>query len=47
LQTRCPKHADTHPKHIVIARLDRTTQYAEASMMNKNIAEHWITRFRG
>jgi hypothetical protein len=31
----------------VIVRLDRTTQYSRAVVMNTNALEYWITRFRG
>jgi hypothetical protein len=39
------ENADTYS--IVIARLDRATQYSRALMMNTNALEYWITRFRG
>jgi len=32
---------------VVIARLDRATQYSRALMMNKNALEYCVTRFRG
>jgi hypothetical protein len=32
---------------VVIARLDRATQYSRAVAMNTNALEYWITRFRG
>ena len=35
------------PYSVVIARLDRATQYSRALMMNKNALEYWVTRFRG
>ncbi|HXO72971.1 MAG TPA: hypothetical protein VN838_28785 [Bradyrhizobium sp.] len=31
----------------VIARLDRATQYTEASRLISNALEYWILRFRG
>jgi len=35
-----------NPYSVVIARLDRVTQYSRELMMNTNALEYWITRFR-
>jgi len=32
---------------IVIARLDRATQYSRASAVITSALEYWVTRFRG
>jgi hypothetical protein len=35
------------PSTIVIARLDRATQYAVTLVVLRKPLEYWITRFRG
>jgi hypothetical protein len=44
-QKSCRENEELYP--VVIARLDRATQYSRAPMMNANALEYWITRFRG
>jgi hypothetical protein len=36
-----------YSENVVIARLDRATQYARASMINRKALKYWVTRFRG
>jgi hypothetical protein len=48
LQTSGAVRRENEESHlVVIARLDRATQYSRALMMNTDALEYWVTRFRG